>query len=223
VEIAVRFVAAAVVAYLMGAMPWAVIVVRLFWKQDIRTLGSGNSGATNVLRVFGVPPALAVAVLDVAKGALGVWLAMLIAPADASLDMRDWFGVVGALAAVTGHSYSPFIGFRGGKGVATSAGALMVLAPWVWPPLLLAFVVLVAAVKIVSVASMTLALLLPLACWLIYPERHILLLFGVLTSAVVLWRHRSNMKRLAHGEEPKITFKRRLWDDMKSRTNDRGE
>src|SRR5574340_827815 len=145
----VRVVAAALIAYAIGSIPWAVIVVRVFWRQDIRTLGSGNTGATNVLRVFGTAPGVVVLLLDAAKGALGVYLARLLAPPEWGLVGHDWFMVTGAVMAIVGHSFSPFIGFRGGKGVATAAGAIVLLAPRVVPILLVLFVAVVAASKYV--------------------------------------------------------------------------
>lgn len=211
---------AALVAYVSGSIPWAVIVVRVFWGQDIRDLGSGNTGATNVLRVFGTAPGVAVLLLDAAKGAAGVWFAMLLAPEVWGAAGRDWFMVVGAMAAIAGHAFSPFIGFKGGKGVATAAGAIVVLAPKVIPVMLVLFLIVVAISRYVSAGSIVIALLFPGVCWLLYPDRVALLLFSVLAAGLVLWRHRGNMVRIRRGEESKITFRRRMWDDLKSRQND---
>jgi len=219
-EPVLRIVGAGLTAYLVGSIPWAVIVVRLFWKQDIRALGSGNTGATNVLRVFGTAPGLAVLALDAAKGALGVWLALLFVPAAWAADGRDWFMMLGAMASIAGHSFSPFIGFRGGKGVATAAGAIITLAPKVIPVMLVIFVVTVAIWKYVSLGSIVIAAFFPGVSWLLYPDRHGLLLFAVLTASLVIWRHRTNIGRIRRGEESKINFRRRTWDDLKSRRND---
>jgi len=222
VELALRIAGAALVAYLAGSIPWAVIVVRVFWHQDIRTLGSGNTGATNVLRVFGTVPGIGVLLLDGAKGAAGVWLASLLAPPGATEAIISRFAVLGAMAAISGHSFSPFIGFTGGKGVATAAGTVLILAPKAWPILIGVFLVAVALSRMVSVGSITLGVVFPGVCWGVYPERTALLAFTVLASALVLWRHRSNMWRIANGTEPKVTFKRRLWDDMRSRGRGNG-
>lgn len=215
-------ISAALVAYVSGSIPWAVIVVRVFWGQDIRDLGSGNTGATNVLRVFGTAPGVAVLLLDAAKGALGVWLAVLLAPRVWAEAGQDWFMVLGAAAAIAGHAFSPFIGFRGGKGVATAAGAICVLAPKIIPVMLVIFLVVVALTRYVSAGSIAIAALFPGVCWLLYPHRLALLAFSVLTTVLVLWRHRSNMRRIYRGEESKITFRRRMWDELKSRHNDGG-
>jgi glycerol-3-phosphate acyltransferase PlsY len=114
-DTALRVLLAIVVPYVIGSITWAFIIVRLFWKQDIRTLGSGNTGATNVLRVFGTVPGVAVLLLDALKGALGVWIATALAPEAAGVIALDWFKVIGALAAIAGHSFSFLIGFSGGK------------------------------------------------------------------------------------------------------------
>ncbi|MRS11465.1 MAG: glycerol-3-phosphate 1-O-acyltransferase [Actinobacteria bacterium] len=219
-ESALRIVAAAVSAYAVGSVPWAVIVVRVFWRQDIRTLGSGNTGATNVLRVFGTAPGLAVLALDVVKGAVGVWLATLFVPPAWAADGKDWFMVLGALSAILGHSFSPFIGFKGGKGVATAAGAIVTLAPLAIIPLAIVFVVVVAIWKYVSLGSVVIAALFPGICWLLYPDRHALLLFALLASGMVIWRHRANIRRIRRGEESRITFRRRTWDELKKRRDE---
>jgi len=219
-ETALRIVAALLVAYLTGSIPWAFIVVRLFWHQDIRTLGSGNTGATNVLRVFGTAPGITVLVLDVAKGALAVLLASLFIPPDWSPTAADALRVAAAVAAIVGHAFSPWIGFSGGKGMATAAGALSVVAPAVWPLMLVLFVVVVAAGRMVSLGSIIVALVFPVACWLLYPERQALLVLSLVASGFVLWRHRANVRRIAAGEETRISFKRRLWGRQGTPPND---
>ena len=195
-----RLLGAALAAYGVGSVPWAVIVVRIFWKQDIRTLGSGNTGATNVLRVFGAAPGIAVMALDIAKGALGVWLATLFVPAAWGADGRDWVMVLGAIASI--------------------AGAILMLAPRVMPVMAVIFVVVVAVWKHVSLGSITIAALFPGVSWWLYPERHALLAFAIAAAVLVIWRHRSNIGRIRRGEESKITFRRRAWDDLKPRDHD---
>lgn len=213
--------AAVIAAYLAGSIPFAVIVVKVFWGQDIRTLGSGNTGATNVLRVFGTAPGVSVLLLDAAKGALGVWLALLFTPAVWGAAGRDWFGVLGAMAAIAGHSFSPFIGFRGGKGVATAAGAIVMLAPKTVPVMLVIFVIVVAIWKYVSLGSIVIAGFFPGVCFALYPDRLALLAFSFLAASLVIWRHRSNIGRIRRGEESTITFRRRMWDELKARYHDR--
>ena len=222
-ENALRVIAAFLVAYLVGSIPVAFIVVRIFWRQDIRTLGSGNTGATNVLRVFGTAPGLAVLAMDMGKGALAVWLASLLVPSGWDATATDWVLVGAAIAAVIGHSFSPWIGFSGGKGVATAAGALMVAGPGVWPIALVIFLAAVGISRMVSAGSIAVALTFPIICWLIYPERIALLLLSLVMSGFVLWRHRSNIRRIAAGDETKISFRRRLWGQKQAPRDDGSE
>ena len=221
-EDTLRILGTALGAYLVGSIPFAVIVVRLFWRQDIRDFGSGNTGATNVLRVFGTVPGLSVYALDALKGAVGVWLAMWLAPDSWGVAGRDWFVVLGAMAAVAGHTLSPFLGFKGGKGVATVSGAIIVAAPAVVLPLIALFIVVVAISKYVSLGSIVIAAAFPVVCWVAYPGRYVLAVFAVVVAAFVIWKHRSNLGRIRRGEEHRITFKRRMWDEVRSASKTEG-
>ncbi len=209
-------------AYLVGSIPFAVIVVRLFWKQDIRDFGSGNTGATNVLRVFGAAPGLSVYALDALKGAVGVWLAMALAPDAWGSTGLDWFIVLGAMAAVAGHTLSPFLGFRGGKGVATASGAIIVAAPRVAVVMIAIFIITVAVWKYVSLGSIVIAAAFPVVCLIAYPQRYALAVFAVLVAAYVIWKHRSNIGRIRRGEEHRISFRRRMWDEVRPVPEDEG-
>lgn len=211
-----RIIGTALGAYLAGSIPFAAIIVRIFWKQDIRRLGSGNVGATNVLRVFGTAAGLSVYALDALKGAFGVWLGAALAPESLGAAGRDWFIALGALCAVAGHTLSPFLGFKGGKGVATASGAIIVAAPKVVAPLLVLFLLVVGISKHVSLGSISIAAGLPIACLVLYPDRHALAAFAFIVCGYVIWQHRANIGRIRRGEEPKITFKRRMWDELKS-------
>ncbi|MBN2404943.1 MAG: glycerol-3-phosphate 1-O-acyltransferase PlsY [Coriobacteriia bacterium] len=210
---------AALTAYLIGSIPFALIVGKLFWGVDIREHGSGNTGATNVLRVFGPAPGFTVLALDMAKGSAAVYLAALFVPLAFGPEGQDWFRVIGALGAIAGHSFSPFIGFRGGKGVATAAGAIIVLAPRVIPFMVLAFLAVTALSRMVSLGSMAIACLFPVTTALLYPGRYTLLAFAVATAILVVWRHRANIGRIMRKEETKITFRRRLLDETGWRKN----
>ncbi|MGB4593311.1 MAG: glycerol-3-phosphate 1-O-acyltransferase PlsY [Coriobacteriia bacterium] len=200
-----RIAASLVVAFACGSIPFAVIVSRLFFHTDIREHGSGNPGATNVLRILGPAAGGAVFVLDIAKGALGVALARLII-FGWSGDTRDWLLVGAAMAAIAGHSFSPFIGFKGGKGVATAAGAISVLMPGAFFVLLATFVLVVWVGRMVSLGSVVLACEIPVVMVLLYGDRTPLVLFGFATGALVFWRHRANIRRIFRGEEHKISF-----------------
>lgn len=219
---ALRILGTVLGAYLVGSIPFAVIVVRLFWKQDIRDFGSGNTGATNVLRVFGTVPGLSVYALDALKGAAGVWIGMLLAPDLWGAVGRDWFIVLGAMAAVAGHTLSPFLGFKGGKGVATASGAIIVAAPRVVIVMVILFVIVVAIWKYVSLGSIVIAAAFPVVCLVAYPGRYALAVFAVIAAAFVIWKHRTNIGRIRRGEEHRISFKRRMWDEMRSDSKTKG-
>lgn len=219
---ALRILGTVLGAYLVGSIPFAVIVVRLFWKRDIREFGSGNTGATNVLRVFGTAPGLSVYALDALKGAVGVWLGMLLVPDAWGAVGRDWFIVLGAMAAVAGHTLSPFLGFKGGKGVATASGAIIVAGPRVVVVLVVLFVIVVAIWKYVSLGSVVIAAAFPVVCLIVYPERYALAVFAILVAVYVIWKHRTNIGRIRRGEEHRITFKRRMWDEMGSDSQTEG-
>jgi len=205
----VRIAASLVLAYLLGAIPWALIVGNGFYHVDVRALGSGNLGATNVMRVLGWKAALATLVLDVGKGALAVFLAgMIVTSAAFGADAREWTMIGATLAAMGGHSYSPYIGFKGGKGVATGAGALLVLVPLAWPILFLTWLAVLAAGRIVSLGSVIIAVEYPILMLLLYRDDWPLLALSVAAAGLVIWRHRSNIRRIIRGEEPRISLTR---------------
>lgn len=195
---------ACIVAYLLGAIPFALLVGRLFYKTDLRKEGSGNLGATNVFRVLGWKAGLAVAVLDVAKGSLAVAVATLLHPMEMGAGVHDWVLIVAALAAVLGHSYSPYIRFRGGKGVATAAGALLVITPLAWPILFGFFVLVIYISRMVSLGSILTAAVFPILTMLLYGDRAALVTMSFIAAALVIWRHRSNIVRIWRGEETKL-------------------
>ena len=190
-------------SYLLGAVPFSYLIVRSLSGRDVRSLGSGNAGATNVLRAQGWGAAVATLLLDAGKGAgavLGAQAAGVPVP------------VVGACAAaaVAGHVFPVFLGFRGGKGVATAAGALLVLAPWVWLAALGIFGLLVAARGYVSLASMVTVALAP---WLVlmrgslgwgrFGDAWIAIALTVI-AVLVIARHGANIRRLRAGTEPTL-------------------
>lgn len=189
-------------AYLLGSTPTSLWVARAFHGLDLREHGSGNLGATNTFRVLGWKAALPVLGVDVGKGYLPVILfPALAAPAS------EWSWVVAyGGAAIVGHVFSVWVRFRGGKGVATSAGVFLGLAPWA---LLVAFSVwlaVVLATRLVSLGSILAALTAPLAVWWIpRPEGQELVVgFTLALGAFVLWAHRANIRRLLRGEEPRF-------------------
>lgn len=194
-----------VAAYLLGSISWSVLVVRVLRGVDVRTVGSGNAGATNVLRAAGKGPALATLVLDAGKGAAAVLTARL-------LDGGPWVVGLVAVAVVVGHVYPLYFGFRGGKGVATAGGALFALD---WRPTLAAlgvFVLTLAWRRIVSLSSISAAAAIPLLVLaagmlgLFGDDRAWLALFTgtLLIAALVIFKHRANLARLRAGTEPRL-------------------
>ena len=207
-ETIARIAAPLAVGYLIGGIPWALIIGKRFYGIDPRKHGSGNLGATNVFRTLGWKAALAVAVLDIAKGAAAVLLAMSVCPPEVRGDARDWVLVSVAIVTILGHTYSPYIRFNGGKGVATAAGVVAVMMPLTWPILFVTFVVVIAIWRMVSLGSIVIAIEFPLLAWLLYGDRPVLVIFAVCAAALVVFNHRSNLARIARGEEPKISWSR---------------
>jgi glycerol-3-phosphate acyltransferase PlsY len=188
-------------AYLLGAVPFSYLLVRWLRHQDVREVGSGNAGATNVLRAAGRLPAIATLLLDIAKGA---------APVVAARVLDQPAGVEGAtaLAAVLGHVFPVYLGFRGGKGVATAAGAFAAISPPAVGATALLFALTVAWRRIVSLASIVAALAFPPAYWLLRDGTReaspVLLGTAAAISLLVVARHRGNLRRLMEGREPTL-------------------
>ncbi len=195
-----------VAAYLIGAVPNALIIGRAAYRTDVREHGSGNLGATNAWRVLGWKAGVAVLVLDAAKGALAVWIATLVHPGAPADTVHDWFLIAAAMSAVVGHSYSPYVRFSGGKGVATAAGALLVMTPLAWVILLTTFLVVTFTSRMVSLGSVVIAALFPLLVLVLYADRTPFIYFAFFAASLVIWRHRGNIGRIMRREESKISL-----------------
>lgn len=184
-------------AYLLGAVPTSLWVGKGFHGVDLRAQGSGNLGATNTFRVLGWRAALPVLLFDIFKG----WLPVVAFPAWAGVESLGWTLGFGA-AAILGHVFSVWVGFKGGKGVATSGGVFLGLAPWGALVSAAVFFTLAFGTRIVSVASMAAALVLPLAVALT-PHRggNGTVVFSGVLALFVIWAHRANIGRLRRGEE----------------------
>ncbi len=196
-----------VTAYLIGSVSGSLLLGR--WRGvDIRRHGSGNAGGTNAFRTQGWRFALGVVLVDIGKGALATWLALRTAPAAAGLEPVAW-ACVAALAAACGHVWPLWHGFRGGKGVGTLLGGMLVLWPAVLPWLLAVWVAVLVASGYVGLASMVaVACLVPIA-W-ISDADGVRRLFAAAVAALVLFTHRANVQRLRAGTE--LRFERvRLW------------
>jgi glycerol-3-phosphate acyltransferase PlsY len=206
-ELLIRSVLALAGAFIIGSIPFAVAVSKLLYHLDIREFGSGNSGATNVFRVLGWKAGLTVGVLDVLKGTLAAGWAILLTYGRFSAGAEDWLVIAAAVAAMLGHSYSPFVGFRGGKGIATAAGALILIIPQAWLLLCILFVLVALISRMVSLASITVAVALPFVCLWLYPDRSPVIITSFVASALALWRHRTNIARILRGEEARISWR----------------
>ncbi len=184
-------------AYLLGSVPFAIVLVRAFKGVDVRTQGSGNAGATNVLRTAGKGLAAGTMVLDVGKGVAAVFLMRAV-----TYDPR-WLGAA-AVAAVVGHVFPVWFGFRGGKGVATAIGGFAVLSPLAVLTVVAAFVLVVAATRFVSLGSITAACLLPLVLKALFGAPDPVVVAGAATTIVLVVSHRANIRRLLSGTERRL-------------------
>lgn len=191
-------------AYLLGSIPFGIFMARLFGGADVRRSGSGNIGATNVARVVGPLAGILTLLLDGAKGFFAVWLAARWMHGEA-LAM-----VLAGLFAMLGHCFPVWLGFRGGKGVATAAGVFLALCP---PAMLAAFILFLLVVgfwRYVSLASIAAAAALPLLIYLLWAPRFAppqsVTLTSLAIAALVIYQHRGNISRLARGEEPKFSL-----------------
>ena len=192
---------AAVIAYLIGGIPFGYLLVRMKTGEDVRARGSGNIGATNVLRTTGRAAAVATLVLDIGKGCLAVWLAgKLTHNSAAAMSLA-------ALAVMAGHAYPVFLKFRGGKAVASFIGAFLVLTPIPLLASLALFVIVVAATRHISLGSIVAAGSLPLAVYLIEHPPAPVLIASLVAGVFVIYRHTANIQRLRAGTENVFRFK----------------
>jgi glycerol-3-phosphate acyltransferase PlsY len=185
-----------VVAYLMGSVPFGYLIVRGRIGADIRTTGSGGTGATNVSRRAGKAAGVVTLVLDALKGAAAVLVAKTVTG-------NDWIVAAAAIAVIVGHIFPVWLGFRGGKGVATGAGVFLVLAPVAVLCAGVVFLAIVFATRYVSLGSIVGAATIPLFVWLLNDSRSLLIAAGV-GALLIVFAHRGNIGRLVHGTEAQI-------------------
>lgn len=183
-------------AYLIGAIPVGFLVARAAGGTDIRRAGSGNIGATNVLRTLGKGPAVLTLVGDIVKGCLAVTAAR-------SIGTEAWAAAGGAIAAIAGNCWPVFLGFRGGKGVATGLGAFLALVPWAVAPAAVLWIAVTALSRYVSLASVIGCLSLPVGAALLGYPRHAVIASAI-AALIIVWRHRENLARLASGTERRL-------------------
>ena len=193
-----------VAAYLIGSIPFGILLAKMFGGVDVRKAGSGNIGATNVARVAGPLPGILTLVLDALKGAAAVWLAARFAN-----DSAMWMTLAG-LSALIGHCFPVWLRFHGGKGVATAAGMFLALC---WPAALGAigvFILVVLFSRFVSLGSVSAAAAMPLLIYLLWAPHHappLIVTFGAFAAAMlVVYKHDANIQRLVEGREPRFSF-----------------
>jgi len=191
----VGFTVLFVLAYLVGAIPFGLVVGKLFYGVDVRRHGSGNVGTTNVFRVLGKKAGVAVLVCDMLKGYIPAIIAVWL--------FDPWFTIFIAAAPVVGHIYSIFLKGRGGKGIATGAAVVLALVPLVFGIILLVWILLLLTTRYVSVASLAASFLVPVLT-IAFGEPLPYEIAAVLVAVVVWWAHRGNIQRLLHGTENRV-------------------
>jgi glycerol-3-phosphate acyltransferase PlsY len=196
-----------IAAYLLGSIPFGLLLGKLFGGRDVRSAGSGNIGATNVARVAGPVAGILTLLLDAAKGALAVFLA-----ARLSEQSSTWMMIAG-LCALVGHCFPIWLGFHGGKGVATAAGIFLVLSPLSFLGAALLFFLVVLYWRFVSLGSISAAAAMPLLIYFFWAPHHAppyAVTFGSLAAALlIVYKHDANIQRMVQGDEPKFSFSKR--------------
>jgi len=200
------YIVTAVLAYMLGSVPTGFLVARSK-GVDIRSLGSGNIGATNVFRILGKPAGIFVLAMDALKGwlavVLGVRAVVGILRPDAGQSTHEYHALIAALCAVLGHNYTCWLRFKGGKGIATSAGVLLALVPLSLAIILSVWIIVFALTRYVSLASISASIALPFAAWLTRESTTMVAVTGAL-GALAVYKHRTNIQRLLQGTEPRI-------------------
>ena len=187
------------IGYLLGSISTGVLLSKAFAKTDIRSQGSGNAGTTNMLRILGRKMALLTFAGDMLKGIIAVFVGKMLVGGDLG-------GILGVLGAVLGHFYPLYFGFKGGKGIATSFGALLFVFPVQTLLAFAVFLILVAATHYVSLGSVAAAVVLPLLVILTTPYHPAIYIITACIGGGVIWRHRANIKRLINHTENKLDF-----------------
>jgi len=204
IENSIAFLLIPFAAYLLGSIPFGLLLAKLFGGGDVRKAGSGNIGATNVARVVGLLAGILTLVFDTAKGTGAVWLA-----ARATSDSATWM-MIAAFAVLLGHCFPVWLKFKGGKGVATALGVFLALCPPAAGSALLLFVLCVAYWRYVSLGSVAAAAAMPLLIYFLWAPRHappIVIDLGTLGVALlVIYKHNGNLRRLVEGTEPRFSF-----------------
>ena len=198
-----KFCGLVFIAYLLGSIPFGLLISSFFSNQDVRRRGSGNIGATNVLRVAGAKLGLLTLFLDVLKGALPVFIAFQLIKAPENPWTQAYLSLI-AVSTFTGHLYPLYLGLQdGGKGVATAWGCFLILSPTSALITLLTFIMMVCVSKKASLASLSGSAVLPWAIWYT-THSAVFTLCAALITLLIIYRHKENIVRLIHGDEPPI-------------------
>ncbi len=199
----------ALAAYLVGSIPTGFLVAKAK-GIDIRTVGSGNKGATNVFRTLGKVPGIFVLLVDALKGWFAVEVISKLAPQILSISAPDdCLRITAGVGAILGHNYTCWLKFKGGKGIATSAGVIAVLVPWTLLIVLGLWIIMLVATRYASVASIVAAFALPFATWFTTDHNVRLTVITGVLGALAIYKHRTNLQRLLNGTENRIAFKKR--------------
>ncbi len=208
----ISFIIVAVIAYLLGSISFSVIFTKKFAGFDVREKGSGNAGTTNVLRTAGKKPAILTLICDILKGVVAVVFAIIVGLIiKGDNNTKALLVQVAGIAVVIGHTFPIFFKFKGGKGVATALGVLLI-TNWEIGLICLIFALLLMALsKMVSLGSISAAVLYPVLC--IFISQNFIVqgnyvIFGILLALIVIYNHRANIKRIANGQENKLSFKK---------------
>jgi len=202
----VSYAVTAALAYLLGSIPTGFIVAQVK-GVDIRAVGSGNIGATNVLRTLGKPAGILVLLVDMLKG----WLAVVVLTRlvlgafglTANGAAREVDEIIAGIGAILGHNYTCWLQFKGGKGIATSAGVLLALVPWALLIIMAIWIVVCVATRYVSLASIFASLALPLASWLTHESLTKVIVTAAM-AVLAIYKHKGNIRRLLDGTEPRL-------------------
>lgn len=207
---ALAYILTAIASYVLGSIPTGFLIGKAR-GIDIRTIGSGNIGATNVFRTFGTAAGIGVLLVDALKGLLAValvsWLIWKAYGGAGGLFTREWLEIDAGLAAIVGHNYTCWLHFKGGKGIATSAGVLLALVPYSLLIILTVWIVVLGLTRFVSLASVCASFTLPFATWLTGRSTTLIGITAAM-AALAIYKHKSNIQRLLQGTESRIGRKR---------------
>ncbi|MCQ2010086.1 MAG: glycerol-3-phosphate 1-O-acyltransferase PlsY [Sporolactobacillus sp.] len=190
-----------IISYLIGSISFSYLITKKIKKIDIRQTGSGNAGATNTMRVLGTGPAVGVLILDVLKGVVCILMANL-------LGLPDWAVALSGLAAIIGHDFPIYYGFKGGKGVATTIGVFFMIMPLFALIAGVITILIIAVTRFVSLGSLFFLLFTPILGWIIHGYSAGVLVVAFLITVLAFYQHRANIVRLIQGKENKLGHKK---------------